>query len=121
MLARLVHPIQSGPKIADQYPVGMWIPVGSIIKGTKTAKPWKLVRCGVAEPADEECRIRADRTPEQIQAAIQAYPAIAKGITPEDRKDFKAGIMDGYNADGSRVPGPNAFVDDQTDEDIDDE
>lgn len=119
MEARLVHSIESGPSIADQYPLKTWIPVGSIIKGTATAFPWKLVRAGVAEPADEECRVACRMTPQEIEKAQRAYPAIAKGIMPQDRKAFQEGKMDGYNADGSQIPGANAFTDDE--EDIDDD
>jgi len=66
-----------------------------------------LVEMGVAVPADEECRIAAGMTPEMIRLAKKAYERLALGIHPDDFSDFDAGIMAGYNADGTKKPGPN--------------
>lgn len=120
MKCKLVTPIQAGRHNPEPY--GTWLPIGRIID---LPTVFRLVQMGVAVPADEECRIRADRTEAQMAEAQRRYPAIAKGITPQDRKAFFAGEMDGYNPDGSSIPGPNAAqVDDDNDneeEDDDDE
>jgi hypothetical protein len=63
---------------------------------------------GVAEPVDDECRTRANRTPEQMAAAAHAYERTRLGIHPEDFEKFDAGEIVGYNADGSYIPGPVA-------------
>jgi hypothetical protein len=68
---------------------------------------YMLVEQGCALPEDEECRIAAGMTPEMIRAAIKAYERLDLGIHPDDFADYDAGIMAGYNADGSKKPGPN--------------
>ncbi len=68
---------------------------------------YMLVEMGVAVPADEECRIAAGMTPEMIRAAMKAQDKVALGIAPEDYEEYDAGIMAGYNPDGTKKPGPN--------------
>ncbi len=68
---------------------------------------YMLVEMGCAVPADEECRVASGMTPDMIRLAMLAYNRLALGIHPDDFADFDAGIMAGYNADGSNKPGPN--------------
>jgi hypothetical protein len=114
MKARLVYSAKASSR-HDQ--AGEELPAGTVIDHPQA---YILVRNGHAEPADDECRIKANMTPDQLAAAQRNYPAIAKGITPDDRADFFAGKMDGYNPDGTKIPGPNA-VDDSYDELADEE
>ncbi len=117
MKCKLVAPIQAG--VHNPEPYGQWLLVGHIID---LPKAFRLVQMGVAVPADEECRIRANRTTGQMAEAQRRYPAIAKGISPEDREDFFTGKMDGYNPDGSPKPGPNApDNEEENDEDTEEE
>lgn len=84
-------------------------PSGKLPAGTEIEHKhafW-LVRQGVAEAADDECRIATNRTPGQLVRAQARYDVTAKGIAPEDIAAFEAGQMDGYNPDGSFKPGPN--------------
>lgn len=71
------------------------------------ANCYMLVEMGCAVPADEECRLAAGMTPEMLRLAIKAYERLALGIHPDDFAEFDAGIMVGYNPDGSKKPGPN--------------
>lgn len=85
---------------------------------------FRLVQMGVAVPADEECRLAANRTPEQLVAAQKAAVRLSKGIDPSDFEAYEKGIMDGYNADGSFIPGPNYHLleqDEDTELDEDDD
>lgn len=68
---------------------------------------WRLVRHGCAEPADDECRERANMTVEEMAVVQHAYGRVSRGIAPEDYAAFDAGEMVGYRADGSMIPGPN--------------
>ena len=79
---------------------------------------YMLVRLGIAEPADEECRLAASMTTAQRQQAQHASKRLAAGIHPEDFGLFDAGIIVGYNPDGTYKPGPNY---DQLPQDTDDE
>jgi hypothetical protein len=67
-----------------------------------------LVQMGCAEPADEECDKAAGMTPERIAIAAHAYERVHRGIHPDDYEAYEAGLMTGYNPDGSFIPGPNA-------------
>lgn len=83
---------------------------------------YKLVRQGVAEPADEECAKAADRTPEQIAAARHAYERQSRGIAPQDFDRYEKGFISRLRPDGSYEPGPNAHLEDaDDDEDSEDE
>ena len=77
-----------------------------------------LVRLGIAEPADEECRLAASMTTAQRQQAQHASKRLAAGIHPEDFGLYDAGVILGYNPDGSYKPGQNF---DQLPQDTDDE
>jgi len=102
MKAKLLLDMTGPP--SDRFPDGHK-PNGTLIDHPDA---WKLVRMGVAEPVDEECIAKADRTPEQLAAAQAAYPRVAAGIHPDDYDAYNAGLMTGYNPDGSWIPGPNA-------------
>ena len=86
-----------------QYPTGV-IPAGSVIEHPDA---FHLVRMGIAEPVDDECRLAADRTPGQLIAAQDAYAKVKAGIHPDDFAAFDRGEMVGYDADGRPIPGPN--------------
>ncbi len=116
MKCKLVTEISAG--VHNPEPYGTPLLPGHIID---LPKAFRLVQMGVAEPADDECRIRANRTEEQMAEAQRRYPAIAEGICPEDREDFFAGKMDGYNDDGSSIPGPNAGQDEDEEENEDED
>ena len=79
---------------------------------------YMLVRMGVAEPADEECEQWAGMNGQQRQQAQHAARRLSAGIHPEDFALFDAGIILGYNPDGTYKPGPNY---DQLPQDTDDE
>ena len=80
-----------------------------------------LVRQGCAVPADQECEIRAARSPEQQRAAQYAYERLNRGIHPEDFAAYDSGWMTGYNPDGMYIPGPNYHEMPQDDGDEDDD
>lgn len=83
---------------------------------------FRLVQQGVALPADEECKTAARRNEEQLTASQMAYERVSRGIHPDDYTLYDAGIIAGYNDDGSYKPGPNAgqhpevFEDDEDDD-----
>ena len=96
---------------------------GTIIDNPRAVR---LVQQGVALPADDECREAADMSPADLQAAQQAYERTRLGIVPDDFPLFDAGIIAGYEGDGSYKPGPNAHMapdvfTDPDDEDEDDD
>ena len=66
----------------------------------------EMVKAGVAEPVDDECREACQRTPAQIAAAQKAYERTRLGIHPDDFEAFDKGYMAGY-LDGEWIPGPN--------------
>lgn len=68
---------------------------------------FRLVQYGCALPADEECATRARMSSSQLAAAKHAYERVNAGIAPEDYTLFDAGIITGYESDGSYKPGPN--------------
>ena len=68
---------------------------------------YMLVRMGVAEPADEECEQYAGMTGQQRQQAQHAARRLSAGIHPEDFGLYDAGVITGYNPDGTYKPGPN--------------
>jgi len=91
------------PRPTSEFPDGIK-PKGTLIEHRQAAL---LVRMGVAEPVDDECKKAANMTPEKTAAAAKAYNRLEKGIAPEDFKAFDQGVMCGYNPDGSWIPGPN--------------
>ena len=101
MKARLLVALNGDP--TAQFPDATR-PVGTVIDHPDA---YKLVRRGCADPADEECRIAADMTPEQLRKAQEHYPIVHAGVIPEDYDAWRRGYMRGYNPDGSWKPGPN--------------
>jgi hypothetical protein len=85
------------------YPSGR-IPAGTLIEHPQAVD---LVRLGVAEPADEECTRAHGLMPGELETVRRAYRRTARGIAPEDFQNFDDGLMDGYDADGQPIPGPN--------------
>lgn len=61
---------------------------------------WRLVREGLAVPADEDCELAANLTIDQKAALAQAQARAAAGIKPEDFDLFDAGVISGYEKDG---------------------
>ena len=86
-----------------------WPPDGIVPKGTILDQPkaYKYVRHGVADPADEECRVAAGMSNPEIVLAKMRQRRTAAGIHPDDFEAYDKGIMVGYNPDGSFKPGPN--------------
>jgi len=68
---------------------------------------YKLVKMGVAEAADEECKQAVSMTTEQLRQAQHAARRLSAGIHPEDFALYDAGIITGYTPDGQYQPGPN--------------
>ena len=68
---------------------------------------YKLVRMGIAEPVDDECRQAAAMNGEQLRQAQHAARRLSAGIHPEDFALYDAGIITGYTPDGQYQPGPN--------------
>ena len=93
-------------------------PIGTEIRGPES---WKLVRMGMAEPADDECRARCNMNQAQIDAAAKAQERGSKGIHPDDYEAFDRGEMVGYKPDGTFIPGPNfeQYQDDEFEDDDD--
>ena len=85
------------------------------------AEAYRLVQMGVAEAADRECARAAGVTPEQFEAAKVAYERMSRGIHPDDFDAYAAGLMVGYNPDGSWIPGPNYFPEAEEEDEEDDE
>jgi hypothetical protein len=93
---------------------GTTLPAGTVIDNPDA---YRLVQMGVAVPVDDECRVRAGMTPEQLTAANIAYQATVNGIQPEDIAAFRAGAITGYTPDGEPLPGDGAPESEITDED----
>ena len=68
---------------------------------------YKLVRMGIAEPVDDECRQAAAMNGEQLRQAQHAARRLSAGIHPEDFALYDAGIITGYTPDGQYQPGLN--------------
>lgn len=67
---------------------------------------FRLVQQGCAVPADDACRQRARRTPQQMKEAQRAYERLHRGIHPDDFDLYDKGYIVGYEPDGSYKPGP---------------
>lgn len=112
MKAKMTYDGKGSPSHPD-YP-NATIPFGYV---RDAPDAYKLVRAGIAVPADEECRQACRMTQAEIDLAQRNYPAMALGIWPDDREAFFAGKIAGYNADGSYIPGPNWAMDEEDEED----
>ena len=89
-----------------RYDTPRWVEAPA---GTEISDPecYKLVRMGMAEPSDDECRERCGMTQEQIATAAFAQEKVSKGIHPDDYNAYDRGEMVGYNPDGTFIRGPN--------------
>lgn len=101
---------QLNTKKTPDNPLGI-LPVRFVDEGPDS---WMLVAHGVAVPADEECRVKVNMTPEEMTKAQHAYERLSRGIHPNDWAEFDAGEMIGYDEQGRKIPGPN-FVGGETD------
>lgn len=81
---------------------------------------YQLVRLGMAVPEDDECREKCGMTEKQMQAVIKLQDKVSKGIHPSDYAKYDAGEISGYDEQGNYLPGPNAAVFGE-DEDEDDD
>jgi len=101
---------------ANRHPTIRKAPAGTVIDHPDA---FRLVQQGVAIPADEECQRAANRSAQQLAAAQYAYTRLAAGIHPDDYELFDAGVITGYNPDGTPKLGPAAEQDEslQTEED----
>jgi len=98
--------------ITPDHPDGTY-PIGTILDFSTLPADMhnpavRLVRLGVAEPADEECEKMCGMSQEMRLRVQYAYQRVHRGIHPDDYEDYDAGRMIGYNPDGSPIPGPNA-------------
>jgi len=93
-----------------QNPDGVY-PPGTVIDNKDAF--W-LVKMGVANPEDDECRKAAGMTDEQIAEAQRVYPRTEAGIRPEDFELWDRGVIVGYEENGDYKPGPN-WVDQDSD------
>ena len=96
-------------KVGDQY---YW-PVGTI---ESHPKAFMLVRMGVAEPADDECRLRSAMSTGEMKTAQRQHDMVSKGIDPNDYQRYLDGEILGYDTDGNDIPGPN-YIDHDEDAD----
>lgn len=130
-MPKLVRKTRNGKTVLLRVPAGHKL--GEVIEEPNV---YLLVRQGVAEPADEECRKAANMTPAAFAAAKKAYEKTSKGIHPEDYDAFERGLMRGYKPDGKKddswIPGPSwapgceahyydSMIDDEDDDEDDDE
>lgn len=82
------------------------VPKGTVLEG-KELRPWFYVQMGAAIPLDDECRIAAGMTDQEIDAQVYLYEAKRAGIQPEDMAAWRAGAMTGYDEEGEWIQGPN--------------
>ena len=94
----------------------LFAPIGTLIDDSNC---WRLVLQGIAEAADDDCRLWSMQTDEQRAATARASKRLLAGIHPDDFAAFDAGEMIGYDAAGNIVPGPNAKP--KTDDDEEDD
>lgn len=81
-----------------------FVPVGTYFTSPIA---WFWVQQGCAVPADNECQIAANRTPEQLEKSQHAMDRMQAGIHPEDFEKWERGEILGYEMDGSYKLGPN--------------
>ena len=114
---------QSQTVTRDTWRNGQMEPVRFWKLGAVVSRPdsYMLVRMGIAEPEDEECLQRAAMTPDDFRQAQHAARRVTAGISPEDFPYYDAGIITGYNPDGSYIPGPNWDQMPQDEDEDDDE
>ena len=89
-------------------------PVGTI---EDHPKAYMLVRMGIAEPADDECRLHAAMSSADMAKAQRIQEVVGKGIAPEDYQRYFDGEILGYDIDGNDIPGPNWKDEEDNDDD----
>lgn len=104
------HKAKGLENVGGQY---YW-PVGTI---EDHPKAYMLVRMGVAEPADDECRLRAAMSTDDMKHAQRQQELVSKGIEPDDYQRYLDGEILGYDEDGNDIPGPNYKEPENGDED----
>lgn len=78
--------------------------------GSEFIGPQALLLCktGQATPADDECSEALGLTPDEVKQKAVEYEMNTLGIwDKQDRELFRAGVILGYNEDGTAKPGPN--------------
>jgi len=78
-----------------------------------------LVKMGIAEPADDECRLAAAMSSVEMASAQRQQQMVSKGILPDDYQRYLDGEILGYDANGNDIPGPNYIEPDDEEEDDD--
>lgn len=101
MQCRLVRDMACDP--SPEFPNGIKC-AGTVIDHCQAF--W-LVKMGIAESVDDECRTAAAMSQDAFANAQYAYERADRGIQPEDFVAYDAGIMDGYDAQGNWIPGEN--------------
>lgn len=100
-------------------------PVPYFAKGVERETAAAAEHClnGIAEPADDECAAAVGLTSEQLKVLQVKYERVAAGIHPDDFPLYDAGVIVGYNPDGSYKPGPqwDAYQKAQAEAESDDE
>ncbi len=89
----------------EDWPPNGIIPAGTVLESEQI---FKFVQHGAADPADEECRIRAGMDDAEIKLAKYRQRRLAAGIHYDDIDAYDQGLMVGYDDDGKWIPGPNA-------------
>lgn len=107
MKCKLLHDTEARPTIPPNDDI---LPKGYIMDDPLA---YVLVQVGVAEAYDEECRVKADRSPKQLKRAQYEHTRTSKGIHPDDFARYDSGLLDGYNDDGSEIPGPNSVEEEE--------
>lgn len=105
MRAELVKDLMATPHTRVPSVNGI-VPKGTVIEG-REARPWFYVQMGAAIPLDDECRIAAGMTDQEIDSQVYLYEAKRAGIQPEDMAAWRAGAMTGYDEEGEWIQGPN--------------
>ena len=81
-----------------------YYPKGTAFEGEQAVF---LCQTGQASPADEETAKAVNMPPEVAKAVALKYEMADKGILPDHHDLYAAGVMVGYNDDGTMKPGPN--------------
>jgi hypothetical protein len=91
-------------------PSGEQVPAAYYPRGTVFEGPQALLLCqtGQATPADKECMQALGKTPEECKQLAVEYEMNSLGVfDKKDRDLYRAGVIAGYNEDGTAKHGPN--------------
>ncbi len=120
MKAKLIRDARVAPGVEDDRietrDGKRYWPAGTVLED---ARAYRLVQMGMAEPADDECTLRACMTTAEMKAAQVKQEMVGKGIHPDDYQRYLDGEILGYDEDGADIPGPNYVAADEDDEDGD--